>query len=68
MFDFIVSLSKPGFGPVGIFSQSGALASAILNEVDWFRYSLYIFLTNSCQVVIMMVGFPNSSVSEMHVM
>ena len=27
-------LAKPGFGPVGIFSQSGALASAILNEVS----------------------------------
>lgn len=27
------SLAKPGFGPIGIFSQSGAIASAILNEV-----------------------------------
>ena len=27
------SLAKPGAGPVGIFSQSGAIASAILNEV-----------------------------------
>ena len=47
-------LSKPGFGPVGIFSQSGSIASAILNELSgrhkdgWI--SKFISFGNACDV------------------
>ena len=54
------SLAKPGFGPVGIFSQSGALASAILNEV-----SLISLDDPSCRVVTTTAGSPSSSPSVM---
>lgn len=52
--NIICSLSKPGFGPVGIFSQSGAIASAILNELagrnndGWI--SKFISFGNACDV------------------
>ena len=61
-------LSKPGFGPVGIFSQSGALASAILNEVGLDRLVPSTVLMSSSLVVTMMAGSPSLSVSVMLVM
>ena len=54
LFVIIPSLSKPGFGPVGIFSQSGSIASAILNELSgrhkdgWI--SKFISFGNACDV------------------
>lgn len=54
LFVITPSLSKPGFGPVGIFSQSGSIASAILNELSgrhkdgWI--SKFISFGNACDV------------------
>ena len=59
-FTYHPSLAKPGFGPVGIFSQSGALASAILNEVSFL--SPY---DPSCPVATTTAGSPSSSPSAM---
>ena len=48
------SLAKPGFGPVGVFSQSGALGVTLLNELagrtneDWI--SKFISFGNACDV------------------
>ena len=48
------SLAKPGFGPVGVFSQSGALGVTLLNELagrnnqGWI--SKFISFGNACDV------------------
>lgn len=46
-------LSKPKLGPVGLFSQSGALGTALLNEVFTCH-----FLHLSCPVRLKKTGFP----------
>ena len=49
-----IRLAKPGFGPVGIFSQSGALGVTVLNELagrtndEWI--SKFISFGNACDV------------------
>ena len=49
-----IGLAKPGFGPVGVFSQSGALGVTLLNELagrnnqGWI--SKFISFGNACDV------------------